>query len=133
MHFHHQRHKTQRTSLSLAGPNATLRLGGPDAARTRYLLLARQVLSQLSYWPISMLGCGFLLAERFVCLLRKYRILPYLNGNHTFITPMVAMAVPRGIEPRLSDRQSDVLTSIRWDQIFSESPTIRRIGARGGI
>ena len=29
--------------------------GGPDATRTRYLLLARQVLSQLSYWPIFIL------------------------------------------------------------------------------
>ena len=46
-----------------------------------------------------MLGCGFLLAERFVCLLRKHRILPYLNGNHTFNTPMVAMATPTGFEP----------------------------------
>ena len=26
-------------------------LNGPDVTRTRYLLLARQVLSQLSYWP----------------------------------------------------------------------------------
>ena len=32
--------------------------GGPDATRTRYLLLARQVLSQLSYWPILMPRSG---------------------------------------------------------------------------
>ena len=73
--------------------------GGPDASRTRDLLLARQVLSQLSYGPMSMLGCGFLLAERFVCLFRIDRILPYLNGNHIFNTPMVAMATPTGFEP----------------------------------
>ena len=36
------------------GAGFTIKLtkyGGPDATRTRYLLLARQVLSQLSYWP----------------------------------------------------------------------------------
>lgn len=29
----------------------------------------------------------------------EIRILPYLNGNHTFITPMVAMATHTGLEP----------------------------------
>ena len=36
------------------GAGFTIKLtkyGGPDATRTRYLLLARQVLSQLSYTP----------------------------------------------------------------------------------
>ena len=42
------------------------------------------------------------LAMPFFCLLRKYRILPYLNGNHTFNTPMVAMAVTTGLEPATS-------------------------------
>ena len=37
---------------------------------------------------------------RAICLLTpQYRILPYLNGNHTFTTPMVAMATPTGFEP----------------------------------
>lgn len=29
-----------------------LPIGGPDRTRTRYLLRAKQMLSQLSYWPI---------------------------------------------------------------------------------
>ena len=29
----------------------------------------------------------------------EIRILPYLNGNHTFTTPMVAMATHTGLEP----------------------------------
>ena len=43
------------------GAGFTIKLtkyGGPDATRTRYLLLARQVLSQLSYWPILMPRSG---------------------------------------------------------------------------
>lgn len=50
-------------------------------------------------------------------LIPRYRILPYLNGNHTFTTPMAAMATPRGIEPRSSERQSDIIAVIPWSQI----------------
>ena len=32
----------------------------------------------------------------------QYKILPYLNGNHTFTTPMVAMATRTGLEPVFS-------------------------------
>ena len=40
---------------------------------------------------------------RAICLLTpQHRILPYLNGNHTFNTPMVAMAVTTGLEPAIS-------------------------------
>ena len=38
----------------------------------------------------------------FLLSYKIYRILPYLNGNHTFTTPMVAMAVTTGLEPATS-------------------------------
>ena len=43
--------------------------GGPDATRTRYLLLARQVLSQLSYWPkLMLINLSFVsILPKFMC------------------------------------------------------------------
>ena len=59
----------------------------------------------------------------------QYRILPYLNGNHTFTTPMVAMAVTTGLEPAISSvtdwralQLLHVTISNQWEEISSSLP-----------
>ena len=63
-------------------------------------------------------GSGILLAG--ICLLTpRYRILPYLNGNHTFTTPMVAMATPRGLEPLASCVTGKRSNHLNYGAIFT--------------
>ena len=65
----------------------------------------------------------------FLLSYKIYRILPYLNGNHTFNTPMVAMAVTTGLEPATSSvtdwRALQLLhatISNQWEEISSSLP-----------
>ena len=73
--------------------------GGPGGNRTHLnILLAREATTTCS--PQAQKNARLRNSiGRAICLLTpQYRILPYLNGNHTFTTPMVAMATPRNYD-----------------------------------